>query len=277
MNTALARWRELVASDGGASSNGFIGLMAQGLLRTAATQDVRQSPAFRDVLNHLGPERTVVDIGAGVGRYTLPLAEDGCRVWAVEPSGEMRAHLGRALAERAPRGRVQVVAGVWPGAMVPVAEVALASFVIQFSADPIGFLRAMEEVATHRCVLAIHVDDPEPAEIQRLWAAFHPERPAPRRPRLADLYPLMLEEGIVADVRIAQATVGPGEYFWASLDQLLPPLAALLQIEGDAAAQAHLADLVAAHRGSAGEDGLRIRLPGVREAVVSWTPSGGPG
>jgi SAM-dependent methyltransferase len=47
----------------------------------------------------LEPGRTVVDIGAGTGKLTRALVGHGARVVAVEPLGEMRAQLERAVPE----------------------------------------------------------------------------------------------------------------------------------------------------------------------------------
>lgn len=276
MSTAAARWREMLSRGVTGSSDGLIRLMAESLRRGAEAQDPRTTPVFREVLDHLGPERTVADIGAGVGRYALPLAEAGCRVWAVEPSAEMCSHLDQARGERGLEARVQIVAGAWPGARVPPVEVALASLVIHFSREPVAFLRAMDAAATRRCVLSIHVEDPAPSELRELWATFHPDRPAPRRPRFADLYPLMIEEGITADVRIVEATTRTND-FWTNLDQVRQALAVLLQIERDEAACAHLTELLAARLRPAEDGRLSFRLPQVREAVVSWMPRAGPG
>jgi ubiquinone/menaquinone biosynthesis C-methylase UbiE len=46
----------------------------------------------------LGPGRTVVDLAAGTGKLTRPLAGTGAEVVAVEPVAEMRARIGPAAA-----------------------------------------------------------------------------------------------------------------------------------------------------------------------------------
>ena len=77
-----------------------MGRMMEGLRSSQDSRDAKDTPVFQEVLSHLGPERTVVDIGAGVGRYTIPFAESGCHVWAIEPSKPMQAHLLQALAAK---------------------------------------------------------------------------------------------------------------------------------------------------------------------------------
>src|SRR4029079_17506368 len=57
----------------------------------------------------LGGRSTVVDIGAGTGRATWPLAEPGCKVYAVEPSAAMRDK-GQAHAAQF-GGRVKFIDG----------------------------------------------------------------------------------------------------------------------------------------------------------------------
>jgi SAM-dependent methyltransferase len=43
---------------------------------------------------HLGPGKSVVDLGAGTGKFTKRLIETGAEVTAVEPAAAMRAKLG---------------------------------------------------------------------------------------------------------------------------------------------------------------------------------------
>jgi ubiquinone/menaquinone biosynthesis C-methylase UbiE len=45
----------------------------------------------------LGPGRVVVDLAAGTGKLTRPLAALGCEVIAVEPVAEMRARIGAGV------------------------------------------------------------------------------------------------------------------------------------------------------------------------------------
>jgi ubiquinone/menaquinone biosynthesis C-methylase UbiE len=56
----------------------------------------------------LRPERTVVDVAAGTGKLTRPLAATGATVVAIEPVAEMRARIGPA-AERALDGTAEAM------------------------------------------------------------------------------------------------------------------------------------------------------------------------
>jgi SAM-dependent methyltransferase len=270
MGAAATRWAEMVSArhrEGGIP--GGPGRMAQNL-REAGRRDMTQTPAFQAVLAACGPERTVVDIGAGTGRYTLPLARAGCRVWAVEPSEQMRVYLeedrGALPAEAA--ARIRVVTGNWPEAEaeVPPVEVALASLVIHFYPDAVGFLEGMGRAATRRCVLAIRAGQMEPLAA-RLWPLFHPDRPAPAQPVLRDLLAVMEEAGLRADVETHAPARPYGRY--RSREEARSRLAAMLRLDSDA----DLARLDTELRGLlvADGDGWRGGDP-VEEALVSWTP-----
>ncbi len=245
-----------------AQMRGNIAMMAEGLKRSSETMDMTQSPIYQETLLHLGPGRRVLDIGAGVGRFTGPLAAAGCSVVAIEPSAEMLPHLTETLARFGVSNQVQVMHSAWPIDQNVHADVALAAFVIQFSGDFAAFARAMEKSAEQRCILAVHVD-PIMAFLEPFWKLFHPDEPAPRMPDFADIYPALLADGIVADVRIFSEAHGPR---WTDATEAIPMIAGRLGILEDQAAMERLREVVLQRR----ED--IVRPPQRRAALISWAP-----
>jgi len=71
---------------------------------------------LRDTLG-LGPGKTVIDLGAGTGKFTRRLVATGATVTAVEPVAEMRAELSAALPA------VRVVEGTAESIPLPDASV----------------------------------------------------------------------------------------------------------------------------------------------------------
>lgn len=62
-----------------------------------------------DYICTLVPDHAVfADIGAGTGKLTLPLAQRGYQIYAVEPNTDMRSQLTEVLA---PYPNVHIVAG----------------------------------------------------------------------------------------------------------------------------------------------------------------------
>ncbi len=143
----------------------------------------------------LAPAR-VLDVGAGTGRHAIPLAAMGYRVTAVEPSRAMRQML---LEEAAGRGvELDVVAGEWEEVRVPPAEVVLCSHVLYAVEDARSFLTKLDGHAERLAVVAIRVDPwPHEALFGLVWG--EPREP---EPAFSELYNLLLELGIAANVRI---------------------------------------------------------------------------
>lgn len=101
-----------------------------------------------------GPEATVVDVGAGGGRITIPLAQRVQEVIAVEPSPAMRDVLAAGIAQSGVTN-VRIVAARWEDAAVEPADVVFASHVTYSVAMIAPFLRKLD--ATARCVAALVV------------------------------------------------------------------------------------------------------------------------
>ena len=133
-----------------------------------------------------------LDIGAGAGRYALPLAIRAAEVIALEPSVSMRNAL-RTGKEEHGLANLRIVPGTWPAALAemgepPVAEVALVAHV-GYDVEAIGpFVDAMERAASRLCVAML--TDRSPASVaDPFWPIVHGmERvPLPALPELAEL------------------------------------------------------------------------------------------
>jgi SAM-dependent methyltransferase len=156
------------------------------------------------VLDHLlalvQPEDVVLDIGAGGGRYALPLALASREVIAVEPSDGMRQVLAASMAEFGIRN-VQAVDGRWPADAAGIAgDVALISH-LGYDVEEIGpFLDAMESAARRLCV-AVLLSQPPPTEADRFWSLVHGvERAA--LPSLPEFLTLLLARGRLFEVQL---------------------------------------------------------------------------
>ena len=140
----------------------------------------------------------MLDVGAGAGRYALPLARLARRVVAVEPSAGMREHLqARATAEGV--ANVEVVAADWLTAEVEPAEVVLCSHVHYAIAEIAPFLRKLDAHASRVALMTSRVGQFRgPAE---LWQDLHGEARIPE-PSFIELYNVLNDLDIVAEVQL---------------------------------------------------------------------------
>jgi len=151
-------WRELAARDIQASDEGAAQMVERwrGVARRldSGTQD--PDPLLDHVLGRLTPEMTVLDVGAGIGRWTLPMARRVRGVTAVEPLQGMR----QVLVERAAAhgiANLEVVETPWLVATVPPHDAVVAAHATYTTTDLLGFVRKMEACARRSCYLALRV------------------------------------------------------------------------------------------------------------------------
>jgi SAM-dependent methyltransferase len=108
------------------------------------------------LLQQLTPEMTVLDIGAGIGRWTLPIAKAVRHVTAVEPLSGMREILRERAAGQGV-GNLCLVAAPWMEAEVTPHDVAIAAHATYATPDLLGFVRKMEASARRMCALALRL------------------------------------------------------------------------------------------------------------------------
>ncbi|MBV9600349.1 MAG: methyltransferase domain-containing protein [Chloroflexi bacterium] len=153
----------------------------------------RDEPTLESLRALVQPDDVVLDIGAGGGRYALPLALACREVIAIDPSAGMRQVLAAGMAEHGIHN-IQVVDGRWPADAAGIqGDVALIAH-LGYDVEDIGpFLDAMESAARRICV-AMLLSQPPPTEADRLWPLVHGvERAA--LPSLPEFLTLLLARG----------------------------------------------------------------------------------
>ena len=161
---------------------------------------LRTDEAALDILHDMvRPNETWLDIGAGGGRYALPLARVVREVIAVEPSQAMLSILRQSMVEYG-INNIRVIEERWPMKGPPVADVAIVSHV-GYDIEDIGpFLDAMEASARRLCV-AVLLDAAPSAISNPFWQRIHGESRIPL-PALREFLILQLARGRLCEVRL---------------------------------------------------------------------------
>jgi SAM-dependent methyltransferase len=218
------------------------------------------------ILERMHSSDNVLDVGAGAGRYAIPIAGHVKEVVALEPS----AGMGEALLREA-EGRhvsnIRLIQGDWLETEAPVEDVVLCSHVLYFTPDAVPFVRKLNAHARRECIIVIRVDQGG-AGLMPLYEQVCCEPQAPE-PAFIELYNLLYALGVVADVQVVEGRHSSSEF--ESLDQAeasVTQAMAPATEESRAKIRPYLeANLVP------GPDGLLV-IKGFprRVAVVSWSP-----
>src|SRR5207302_10484963 len=183
-----ARWRRVVEDRASlASGHADCGYWDRRARSFARSTHARADEFMRVLEPHLAPRKTLIDVGAGTGRHTNPLAERLEWVTAIEPSEGMRSHIP-------PRNNMTVIASTWEDAEVAPADLVICSHVLYGVADPEPFLDKLQKAARDRVFVMIRESDlPHPAaELRRRILGST----GPRLPRFSELFMLLVQMGI---------------------------------------------------------------------------------
>jgi SAM-dependent methyltransferase len=218
------------------------------------------------------PDDRWLDIGAGAGRYALPLATRVAEVIAIEPSASMRNAL-RTGKEEHGQTNLRIVAGAWPAALEglgepPVADIALIAHV-GYDVEEIGpFIDAMERAASRLCVAML--TDQSPASVaDPFWPIVHGMDRVPL-PALPELVELLRARG--RDTEIRRVERAPRTF--DSFDGLATFVRRQLWIaEGGEKDQRFRAALVGMAK-ERDDDGWTLASPPVGSiGILTWVPS----
>jgi len=221
-------------------------------------------PALDILKSLVDPSDTVLDIGAGGGRYALPLALMAREVIALDPSEGMLAVLSEGMAEHG-ISNVRIVQARWPGEQQPRADVSLMAHV-GYDIEEIGpFLDAMEAATRRLCVVIMLARQPASA-VDPLWPPVHGEA-RETLPALSEFIALQLARGRLCEVRISDRAV----HGYDSPDEIHAFARRQLWVEPGSPKDEALGRAVREH---ATERGGRwaIRWDSLPLGIVSWAP-----
>jgi SAM-dependent methyltransferase len=121
--------------------------------RAERALDVERSSPTLEAVKRLAGKGSVLDVGAGTGRASLPLVRDGYRVTMVEPNPVMLEGLSELKGEF----EFDVIAGRWPEVASDLHphNVSLSAHVVYDVADIAPFLAALNGSATTGVVLEL--------------------------------------------------------------------------------------------------------------------------
>jgi molybdenum cofactor cytidylyltransferase len=246
-----------------------------GLFRADPTRT--DEPALDALLANVRAGETWLDIGAGAGRYALPLARalapSGGRVIAVDPSAGMLEAL-RELATAHDIANVDVIEARWPPAHIDAArftaDVSLIAHV-SYDIEAIGpFISAMEGATTRRCIAMLM--ERQPSSIADVcWpTVWGEERVA--LPALPEFVELLRAMG--RDVEVLRISREPRRF--DTRDELAGFLRRQLWVaEGSPAdIRFHTALEAVIEQDDDGRFGLRGQRP-LPIGVATWAPGGG--
>jgi SAM-dependent methyltransferase len=184
--------------------------------RTEMARLEAESPTTAIVRNLARPGGAILDVGAGRGRASLPLAAEGHPLTAVEPDAAMAAGLVEDAADVGIP--VSVVEGRWPesaGAVGSVAVVMSANVVYDVS-DIAPFLRAMRDKATAGVAIELTATHP--------WSSLAPyylelhDLHRPGGPTVDDLVAVVVE--VVGSEPQVERWSRAGQMWFADWDEI---------------------------------------------------------
>jgi SAM-dependent methyltransferase len=241
---------------------------ARGYAERIRCQAARPDPIGDLLTTSVGPADTVLDIGAGTGRWAVPLARRARRVTALDPSPSMLEEL-RATLGALDLTNVDIVEGAWPLTTVEAHDVTLCSHAMYGSPDLETFVRRMVEVTRRRCYLLIRAPTADGVMAEaatRVWGQPNDS------PNFVVAYNVLLELGLRPNVLFDPHLWDP----WTSpsIDSALAEIKRRLGIAESSGHDAYLRDLLHRRLTPSAIEGGVVWPRAIQSALVYWDVRG---
>jgi 2-polyprenyl-3-methyl-5-hydroxy-6-metoxy-1,4-benzoquinol methylase len=237
METAVERWQAIIDARAkqmdaayaelGRTSADLWSRRARAYYR-ATKLSIDNSPFLLRLRREITPDVTVLDVGAGTGRYALALAPTSKQVIVVEPNAAMLDFL---CIDAQNQGITNIMSYQtrWQDAPDDLeADIVICSHVLYPIRDIVPFLRKLQMSARHACYLYLYATHLE-VLTSHLWKHFHgAERCYP--PGYIHALDVLFEMGIYANVEIVKF---PQSMRYPSLDVAMEELTEQLLLADD--------------------------------------------
>lgn len=222
MQSAIERWHEILDARAkqmdaaytllGRTSADFWERRAKNYHRSTK-ETVTNDPLFLKLRQVVTPDTTVLDVGAGTGRFALALAPYAQSIIAIEPNTAMLNYLKHDATEEG-LTTISALHSRWQDVSTDLtADIVVCSHVLYPLWDVDTFVTKLRSATRKACYIymrAVHFD----SSTSPLWKHFHGDErhPAPGYIHALDI---LFEMGIYADVEIVRM---PGVLRYPSLD-----------------------------------------------------------
>jgi SAM-dependent methyltransferase len=115
----------------------------------------RPDPLLDIILEYVDSQTTVLDIGAGDGRWSIPIARKARSVTALDPNDEILAMLRDNIKDSS--GDIHIIRSSWEEAEVGMYALAVCAHAMYSSPVLELFVRKMEQHARRACFLSIRL------------------------------------------------------------------------------------------------------------------------
>ncbi len=222
MQSAIERWREILDTRAkqmdaayarlGRTSADFWERRAKNYYRSTK-ETIASDPLYLKLRQEVTRDTTLLDVGAGTGRFALALAPYAQHVTAIEPNVTMLDYLKRdAMGEELTN--ISLLYTTWQDAPPDLgADIVLCSHVLYPIWDVETFITKLRAATRHACYIymrARHFD----MSTSPLWQHFHDEK-RKSAPGYIHALDVLFEMGIYADVEVVRM---PGVISYPSLD-----------------------------------------------------------
>jgi SAM-dependent methyltransferase len=216
VQSALERWQAIINARAqqmdaayaqlGKSSKGYWDRRARNY-HHATKETVAHNPLLLKLRAEVTPQTTVLDVGAGTGRFALALAPQAKEIIAVEPNASMLAYLQQEALKKN-ISNITCVPTTWQDAPADLqADIVLCSHVLYPIWDIDTFLLKLRAATRRTCYIYMRATALDELTAD-LWQHFHGDKRC-LPPAYIHAIDVMYELGIYANVEVVSAGVSP--------------------------------------------------------------------